>query len=158
MPGRASSFTTARLRRRISKEFTWQNSAWVQTNETHYIYDGSVVIQERDINNLPQVGYTRGRDLGGSLQGAGGIGGLLAYSQLSTLNPQHFYYHADGNGNITALVNAQQIIVAKYLYDPYGNTLSLSGPQAGANLLPASPPRKLPIRTQDWLTTYAAFA
>ena len=122
-----------RLRRRISKEFAWQNSAWVQTNETHYIYDGSVVLQERDINNLPQVGYARGRDLSGSLQGAGGIGGLLSFSQLSTVNPQHYYYLADGNGNITAMVNAQQTIVAKYLYDSYGNTLSQSGPLAGAN-------------------------
>ena len=32
------------------------------------------VIQER---NVPQVTYTRGLDLSGSLEGAGGIGGLL---------------------------------------------------------------------------------
>ena len=122
-----------KMRRRITKEFTWQGGAWVQTNEVHYVYDGSVVIQERDINNLPQVGYTRGNDLSRTLQGAGGIGGLLAFSQLSTLNPQHFYYHADVNGNVTAMVNAQQIIVAKYLYDPFGGTLSLSGPLASVN-------------------------
>jgi RHS repeat-associated protein len=125
-----------KMRRRIRKEFTWSaaSSSWIQTNEVHYIYDGNVVVQERDINNLPVTTYTRGDDFSGSLQGEGGIGGMLAMSQPSTVNPQHYYYHADGNGNITAMVNGQQIIVAKYLYDPFGNTLALAGPLAGANL------------------------
>src|SRR6185503_19025047 len=125
-----------RMRRRIRKEFTWQNSAWAQTSEVHYLYDGLLVIQERDANNLSAVTYTRGRDLSGSLQGAGGIGGLLARSDhQSTINyqPSLSYYHADGNGNITAMVNSQQIVVAKYTYDPFGNTLSKAGPLAEAN-------------------------
>src|SRR5439155_8607145 len=41
--------------------------------------------------------------------------------------------HADGNGNVTALINSQQIIVAKYIYDPFGNILSKAGPLADAN-------------------------
>ena len=45
-----------------------------------YIYDGMRVIQERDGSNWPQVSYTRGLDLSGSMEGAGGIGGLLARS------------------------------------------------------------------------------
>ena len=70
----------------------------------------------------------RGRDLSGILEGAGGIGGLLARTDHSTLNPQlsTAFYHADGNGNITALINTNPIIVAKYLYDPYGN---IPGPE-----------------------------
>jgi hypothetical protein len=51
-----------KMRRRIRNEFTWQGS-WVQTNEVYYVYDGNLVIQERDINNLPTVTYTRGKDL-----------------------------------------------------------------------------------------------
>jgi len=89
------------------------------------------VIQERDVNNLPTVTYTRGRDLSGSLQGAGGIGGLLARTDAA--NGQSACYHVDGNGNVTAMVNAQQIVVAKYTYDPFGNILSKSGPLADAN-------------------------
>jgi RHS repeat-associated protein len=100
---------------------------------TKYVYDGNLVIEERDANNLPQRSYTRGNDLSGSLQGAGGIGGLLAFSQLSTVTPQHYYYHADGNGNITCLINSSQTIAAKYLYDPYGNIASQSGSMADAN-------------------------
>ena len=132
-----SEFTyDGKMRRRIRKEFAWQNSMWVCTGEVRYIYDGKVVIQERDGNNLPAVTYTRGRDLSSSLQGAGGIGGLLARTdQQSTLNNQlsTSYYHADGNGNVTAMVNLQQLVVGRYVYDPFGNILSKSGPLADAN-------------------------
>src|SRR5207244_7082434 len=54
---------------------------WVLASQTDYIYDGNRVIQERNgTNNTPTVSYTRGNDLSGSLEGAGGIGGLLARS------------------------------------------------------------------------------
>ncbi len=132
-----SEFTyDGRMRMRIRKEFTWSGS-WVQTNEVHYVYDGNVVIQERDGNNLPKVSYTRGNDLSGSLQGAGGIGGLLARTDMALAIYNRLasaYYHADGNGNITAMINALQVLTAKYSYDPYGNILSQSGPLADANV------------------------
>jgi len=51
----------------------------VQTNEVRYVYDGNVVVQERNNNGLPLVSYTRGIDLSGSLQGAGGIGAFCAH-------------------------------------------------------------------------------
>ena len=66
------------MRRRIRKEYTWCSSTWTLTNEVRYVYDGNLVVQERDANNLCQVTYTRGKDLSGELEGAGGIGGLLA--------------------------------------------------------------------------------
>jgi RHS repeat-associated protein len=127
-----------KMRRRIRREYVWGSSAWNLKSEIHYIYDGNLVIQERDANNLPLVSYTRGRDLSGTLEGAGGIGGLLArtdHALLTTGNPgPHAYYHSDGNGNITALINTNQLIVARYLCDPFGNILSQSGPLADANL------------------------
>ncbi len=101
------------------------------------VYDGNLVIQERDINNLPTTTYTRGTDLSGSLERAGGIGGLLARTAQSYVDaplPGHSFYHADGNGNITMLINSSQAIVAKYLYDAFGNVLSKSGLLADANL------------------------
>ncbi len=130
-----------KLRRRITRQFTWNGSGWQLTNEVHYVYDGNVVIQERDQNNLPVVTYTRGVDLSGSLQGAGDIGGLLARTDMGRLTVNDplatAYYHADGNGNITALItglmDTNQVLVAKYLYDPYGNLLAESGPLASAN-------------------------
>ncbi len=126
-----------KMRRRIERDYVWKSGAWVQTNEMHFIYDGNVVIQERNANNNPLVTYTRGTDLSGTLQGAGGIGGLLArtdYGQEIPGSPTTAYYHADGNGNITMLIYANQIIAARYLYDPYGNTLSMSGQLAGLNV------------------------
>jgi RHS repeat-associated protein len=126
-----------RMRRRIRKEFKW-GGAWIQTEEVRYLYDWNVVIQERDGNNTPTLTLSRGRDLSGGLQRAGGIGGLLARTDHSTFNLQpangHAFYHADGNGNVTALINTNLAVVAKYLYDSFGNTLSKSGPLADANL------------------------
>src|ERR1043166_3059203 len=96
------------------------------------------VIQERDSNNVPTVSYTRGNDLSGTLEGAGGIGGLLArssgYSSSTDSWSTHYYYHADANGNITYLVNSSEGLGATYRYDPFGNTISKSGTIADANL------------------------
>jgi RHS repeat-associated protein len=121
-----------KMRRRIRKEFRWQNGTWVQTNEVRYIYDGNVVIQERDAMNSLSVTYTRGPDLSRSFEGAGGIGGLLARRDDRAATPA--YYHADRLGNVTMLISPQQIPVAKYFYDPFGTILSSSGPLADANL------------------------
>ncbi len=133
-----SQFTyDGKMRRRIRQEYAWQGGAWVQTNKVYYVYDGNVVIQERDINNLPTTTYTRGKDLSGSLEGAGGIGGLLARtSQAYADGPLagQSYYHGDGNGNVTMLINDSQAVVAKYLYDAFGNIISKSGLLADANL------------------------
>jgi RHS repeat-associated protein len=111
-------------------------ASWQLDSETDYIYDGRRVIQERNGSNTPTVSYTRGSDLSGSLEGAGGIGGLLARSSgYSSGNwTSHAYYHADGNGNITCLINSSQSVVASYRYDPFGNTLSQSGSLASANV------------------------
>ncbi len=125
-----------KMRLRIRKEFSWNGGGWTETNEIHYIWDANVILQTRDSNNVPVLTFTRGRDLSGSLQGAGGIGGLLAMTESpSTLNnqPSTSFYHSDGNGNVTMLINSYQIPVAKYLYDPFGNPLADSGPKAFVN-------------------------
>ena len=51
----------------------------------------------------------------------------------SITSPDNYYYHADGNGNITALLNSGNEIAARYLYDPFGNIVSASGPLASFN-------------------------
>ena len=82
------------------------------------------------------LSYTRGKDLSGTLEGAGGIGGLLArsdgYSAGNWTN--HNYYFADGNGNVTYTINSSQAMVASYRYDPFGNTISSSGSLSAANV------------------------
>jgi RHS repeat-associated protein len=132
-----------KMRRRVRREYAWSSGNWQLTNEVRYVYDGNLVIQERHYTPQPTilgiqqvVAYTRGRDLSGSFEGAGGIGGLLARSALSSFNsqPSTAFYHCDGNGNITCLINASNAVVAKYLYDPYGSILARSGPLAEANV------------------------
>src|SRR5205807_2375076 len=112
-----------------------QPVGWMFDSQTEYIYDGKRVIQERDTNNVPLVSYTRGNDLSSSLEGAGGIGGLLARSHgYSSGNwTTNSFYHADGNGNITYMLNSGQSVVAKYRYDPFGNLISKSGSLADTN-------------------------
>jgi RHS repeat-associated protein len=115
-------------RLRIITNYAWE-STWVVTNVTRYIFDGIQVLQDRNTNNSPVVTYTRGLDLSGSLQGAGGIGGLLARTDAN--GPT--YYHADGNGNITALTDTNANIVARNEYDGFGRRLAQNGSMAGVN-------------------------
>ena len=127
-----------KMRRRLRYEKAWNGSIWITNSIVEYVYDGNLAIQERDGANAPQVTYTRGRDMSGTLEGAGGIGGLLARTVNTNLvlhpSAAHAYYHADGNGNITALFSGAGVAVARYVYDPYGNVVGQSGPLAEANL------------------------
>ena len=66
------------------------------------------------------------------MQGAGGIGGLLARTD-NTAGTSACYF-ADGNGNITCMMDGTQTVVAKYLYDPFGRILGQSGWLSDANL------------------------
>jgi RHS repeat-associated protein len=45
------------------------------------------------------------------------------------------FYHADGNGNIVAMVNNTPALVASYKYDPFGRTLASGGSLSAANVM-----------------------
>jgi RHS repeat-associated protein len=123
------------LRRAL--QFTWNGSAWTSQGETRYLYDGMLIVQERNSGNTPQVQYTRGLDLSGTIEGAGGIGGLLMRSHgYSSGNwSTHNAYHSDANGNVTALMNSSGVLQASYKYNPYGGLISSSGTLATANTM-----------------------
>jgi len=139
-------------RLRIKRDYIWSGSStsggqesageldsggWMLSAEVRYVYDELLIVQERSSSNTPMVTYKRGRDLSGTLDGAGGIGGLLARSHgYSAGNwTYHNFYHADGNGNVTALVNSAGTLQASYIYDPYGRCLTGSGIIASANVM-----------------------
>ncbi len=119
-------------RRRITRDYSWSGSTWSPTNQILYVYDGNVAVQERQSNSTVQVTvtYTRGRDMAGHFQGAGGIGGLFARTDSNGST----FYHADDNGNVTALTDANENVVARYLYDPFGRLIGMWGANAAANV------------------------
>src|SRR5439155_27340414 len=62
-----SEFTyDCKMRRRIRREYLWQFVDRRLNQELRYVYDGILLIQNRDANNLPIVGSTRSKDLSGS--------------------------------------------------------------------------------------------
>ena len=69
--------------------------------------------------------YTWGPDLSGSLEGAGGVGGLLAIERAAA-NSNSWeirHVHPDANGNTLALTDASGQPSARYRYSPFGETI-----------------------------------
>jgi RHS repeat-associated protein len=115
-------------RRRVRQDWVFRNGNWIKESETRYIYDGLMVIQERNQDNLPSCTYTRGLDVSGSLDEASGVGGLLARTDVSHANEHKTaYYHHDSNGNVSIITDRGGNIAAKYDYDPFGRVLFKSG-------------------------------
>ncbi|MCW1914753.1 hypothetical protein OJ996_14290 [Luteolibacter sp. GHJ8] len=70
--------------------------------------------------------YTWGTDLSGSLQGAGGVGGLLLQTTMSGLVYERPSY--DGNGNIVAWTKSNATApTARREYDAFGNVVMSEG-------------------------------
>lgn len=114
------------LSRRVAKKVLseYSGGTYGVTNFSAFLWDGWNCIDEiKDGSTTNWMIW--GLDLSGSLQGAGGIGGLLAVIQAGT----PYYACADGNGNITDYIDTNGTVVAHRSYDPYGNTLALSGPK-----------------------------
>ncbi len=116
-------------RRRVEQDSTWSGGSWHMTNETRLIYNGTLLIQECDINDNVLVTYTRGLDLSHSRTGAGGIGALLARTDTNG----SVYYHSDAQGNVTALIDSYQHVSARYEYDAFGKLIGKWGSLADAN-------------------------
>jgi RHS repeat-associated protein len=92
-----------------------ENSALVET--VRIVRDGFLAIQDRDENNTVLREYTWGLNLGG------GIGGLLNLKQ----GGQDYAYLYDGKGNVAAVLDASQSVVAAYRYAPFGELLAKTG-------------------------------
>ena len=87
-----------------------------------FIYNEWNVIAEY-VDNVKVKTYLWGEDLSGTLEGAGGVGGLLAEAnELGVFIPVY-----DGNGNIVKYIAENDNTVASYIYDPFGNVVESSG-------------------------------
>ena len=106
---------------------------------THtYFYDGWMLIKEIVANTngtTDVIEYHWGKDLSGTIGGAGGVGGLLylAISNSSTPNSstrQLYIPFYDAYGNVMGYWDAQGNVVAEYTYDAFGKLIALSGSMA----------------------------
>ena len=122
--------------RRIAKKvFAWDGltSAFSLQLSSLFIYDGWLLLAEVDATGAPLRSYLWGLDLSGSLQGAGGIGGLLCVNVGGAVPAANLPCY-DGNGNLVALADSVTgALTAQYEYDPFGNPLRVTGVAAGAN-------------------------
>lgn len=135
-----NTFTYDGNHRRVTKRTTVSG---LVTQKTHFVYDGWNVIEERTNYDtattftLSTFALTRtltwGTDLSGSLQGAGGVGGLIMSEEISGTTTTAYHYHYDGNGNVTEVTDSSGNSAATYRYDAFGNTLVSTGTYATTN-------------------------
>ncbi len=72
----------------------------------------------------PVETFTWGKDLSGSLQGAGGVGGLL-FARKRDADQNVCLYHYDANGNVTEVTDSLGAVIDSLTYDSFGNLTSV---------------------------------
>ncbi len=116
--------------RRVRKTVSTYNGSWSVTKDEKFLYDGwNLAAAYNPGNNALLRTCTFGLDLSGSLQGAGGVGGLLAIDDGAA-----HAYTFDANGNVSEVLDNSGSVVAHYEYDPFGNTMTVSGGYAAVNV------------------------
>ncbi len=121
------------LGRRVQKMVEeFDGSAWAAQDDVRFVYLGWNVIEERHTSAgvSTKKNFVWGLDLSRSMDGAGGIGGLLAVVD-DTGSQMAFLY--DANGNVGQLVDEQGAVVGRYEYDAFGNVLVAEGVAANDN-------------------------
>jgi RHS repeat-associated protein len=119
------------LHRRVLKIVSsWDTgtNAWVSQKSIRFTYDGWNVLEEEETTatSTRRVFYTWGTDVSGTLQGAGGVGGLLkAEETIGTAASSHYYWY-DGNGNVVGLMRGNGTVDAVYRYSAFGGKAEVS--------------------------------
>ncbi len=97
-------------------------------DETKFMYDGWLLTLELNANSVVQRSYFYGLDLSGSMQGAGGIGGLLFQGSSgtpTTSNTRWFSHDPQGNvTNLRSLSDDSRWVSIEY--GPFGERLTAS--------------------------------
>lgn len=121
--------------RRIQKLVSTNNgSSYVAEYTNRFAYDGWNLIATLNPQSSILQSFEWGLDLSGSMQGAGGVGGLLEVSEIANSQITNCFAAYDGNGNVAALLNASDgAATTQYQYGPFGEVIRASGPLAKAN-------------------------
>jgi RHS repeat-associated protein len=126
VPRKKLAFAYDYMSRRVEKTVSTNDSgSWILDSGFSLTYDGWNLIQEQLTSNASHLtnSYVWGLDLSGTLQGAGGIGGLLSSTTQQPSNSTTAFYLFDANGNVGQLVSTNGSILARYEYDPYGKLI-----------------------------------
>ncbi len=114
--------------------YSWDSigEAWQLDETTKFVWDGWLLVAELDANDEFIRSYIWGLDKSGSMQGAGGIGGLLGIEDH--VSGKTYWVASDHNGNVMNLVDAaDQTVAAAYEYSPFGEQITVDGAFAAAN-------------------------
>jgi RHS repeat-associated protein len=134
--------TTVGPQQRLDFEYDWQGrrigkKVWNNVSGTgdpvvnmRFLYDGWNLLAEVNTSGAAVRSYLWGSDLSGSLNGAGGVGGLLAVRD--TTEGVHFVGY-DGNGNVAILLKPATGKQTRYEYAPFGEVIRATGPMAKVN-------------------------
>ncbi|MGA4577201.1 RHS repeat-associated core domain-containing protein [Limisphaera sp. VF-2] len=127
------------LCRRIRQtSYVLSNGVWVVTEDLKFVSDpvcfGRHLAELNATNHALVRSYVWALDLSETLDGAGGVGGLLWVRVTSgPASGTHFVTY-DGNGNVWQLVSASTgTATARYEYGPFGEPLRTTGPAAPSN-------------------------
>ena len=124
----------AQWRRTQKIVYTNNASNYVAQYTNRFIYDGWNLVAVLDGGNNLLQSFVWGTDLSGTMQGAGGVGGLVSTTVHEGANAGTYFYAYDGNGNVVALVNAANgSVVARYEYSPFGEVIRATGTMARVN-------------------------
>ena len=109
----------------------WTGSAWSRVTFDQFFYDEWNLLAVLEFNSTVKQTFIWGLDLSGTIQGDGGVGGLLAV--IDNTNGANFVAY-DGNGNVAGLVKSSDgAASANYEYGPFGEFIRQTGPMAKAN-------------------------
>ena len=96
-----------------------------EKNDEHYTQLSDIENEVRGAETNT-VEYVWGKDLSGSFQGAGGVGGLLYEKRNGAI----YIPYQDAFGNIMGYWDTNGVIVVEYTYDAFGKTIAQSGSMA----------------------------
>ncbi len=126
------------LRSSLVSEYTYDHQSRRIARRTRdgvddrYFYQGWNLIAVYQTGKAdPVETFTWGKDLSGSLQGAGGVGGLLFAKKHDIDQDAPWIYHYDANGNVTEVTDSRGWVLDRYDYDAFGNLLGV--PQLPGN-------------------------
>ena len=122
-------------RRYLKQSFIYASGEWSLVSTATSVWEGWNRIQEKVVlasdGSEETTSWIWGLDLSQTLQGAGGVGGLLAV--VDDASDVDFFLY-DANGNVGQLVNALTgDINAAYEYDPFGRLINAQGSKANQN-------------------------